>query len=897
MDNLYLNYSVLSHIIGFFLMGVTSFSFLLIPKKSTNTLVLALILLTGMLLNFFYVISEAIYLPLKIPRIFNLLLIFFHHTIYIHFILRFPKLQHPKLLKSVYVIQLALFLLCSVFYVFYNLQSEMYYDFEGAFYKYNSSIAYKVYILGITIVILSYFLISFWKLYTLRKREIFFSYSLVIIAIFFTSILSMVMALLNSFGYLTRDMYTTSFSLGTILGVFLLIVAYMNETKDRTTFLYKVAGIGFVSFLVVFNIISYVVLQEKEVEWDKLCNKMLPFVIQNEYRTNEVGYVYRLNKNGEIDSLYSKKKNPNIIKTLKNEITDLYAQKEHSQNRHYRAQDKFTHYISYLYYDKAKDELYEVGFSYRKYREDVHNATLNLLYLLLFGIVIFTLGTPIFLRKTLVSPLKKLLTGIREAKSGKLDIHIPVKVSDEFGYLSQSFNEMISSIKDSKEQLQDYAQNLEAKVKERTQKLADSLEHIQKLKEQQDGDYFLTTLLIKPLTLKQTQSDKVKIDFFIKQKKEFKFRNRNLEIGGDICIAQDTNLKGKKYIAFLNADAMGKSIQGAGGILVLGSVFHSILQRTQTLEKSADVFPEVWVKLTFKEMQKVFESFEGSMLISLIFGLVEEETGVVYFINAEHPWMILYRDKKANFIEDELNFRKLGTTGMNGKVFISTFKLESGDLLVMGSDGKDDLVLSQKEGERSINEDERLFLRNFEKADGDLQKVYDVITSEYELMDDLSLLSVRYTNEKEHNYESSFDRELEILNTARDYGKQKNNQQVLNTLKEGFVELPISSKIGNALINSYLKLKNFKEANELSKVYLLSNPLDTKAMIKFAYSYKMLGEYNKAIEILERIRSRDPSNMKNLILLAELYEKVQNHKRFKKLSDEIEAYKQNGYSK
>lgn len=868
-------------------MGVPAFSFFLIPQKSINTILLALVLITGMFLNFLYGISESIYLPMRMPRILNMLLIFFHHTIYIQFLLRFPELKYPKLLKRIYTFQIILFVLTGSFYTYHSLQADLYYEFNGAFYEYHSPLANKVYIVGISIVILSYFVTAIWRSFTLKNHSAFLSYTLLVIGLIFISILPIIMTSLNNFGYISREMYNTFFSLGTILGVFIFIVAYMNETTDRTTFLFKVAGVGFVSFLVVFNIISYIVLREKEVEWDREYNKQLPFIIQNEYRPSELEYIYELSPTGIVHALYSKKENLTILNTFQREASELYSHDELIGKRQYRSEGIFTHYISYLFLNKQEGTLYEVGFSYRSYRQEIHKTTLKLFYLLLFGIVIFTLGTPLFLKRALVVPLKKLLGGIKEAKGGNLDTQIPVKVHDEFGYLSQSFNEMIGSIKDSREKLEDYAQNLEEKVKERTRKLADSLEHIQKLKEQQDGDYFLTTLLIKPLSANRSKSDKVKIEFFIKQKKEFSFRKKNLEIGGDICISQDIDLKGKRYIAFLNADAMGKSIQGAGGILVLGSVFHSILQRSFTSEKAADVFPEVWVKLTFKEMHKIFESFDGSMLISLIFGLVEEETGVVYFINAEHPWMILYRDKKAEFIEDELNFRKLGTSGVNGKVFISTFKLEPDDLLVMGSDGKDDLVLSENEEHRSINEDESLFLRNFEKAEGNLKKVYEVICSEYELMDDLSLLSIRYTSKQPKKIEVSEDKETEILNQAYNFGKQRNNNQVIKVLKDGLEFFPNSSKIGNALIKSLLKLKNYIEAKEFSKEYLHVNPLDTKAMLKYAYSYKMLGNLEKAIEILERVRSREPSNIKNLSLLIDLYDKAKNHKRAQKLAEEI----------
>ena len=60
--------------------------------------------------------------------------------------------------------------------------------------------------------------------------------------------------------------------------------------------------------------------------------------------------------------------------------------------------------------------------------------------------------------------------------------------------------------------------NLEKKVEERTRELQKTLTQVQTLKLQQDGDYFLTTLLIKPLMVNEAISNHIKIDFFIKQK-------------------------------------------------------------------------------------------------------------------------------------------------------------------------------------------------------------------------------------------------------------------------------------------------------------------------------------------------------------------------------------------
>ena len=72
-----------------------------------------------------------------------------------------------------------------------------------------------------------------------------------------------------------------------------------------------------------------------------------------------------------------------------------------------------------------------------------------------------------------------------------------------------------------------------------------------------------------PLQSKGELDEKnIKSDFLIKQFKQFTFRKWEAELGGDICITDNIKLNNRNYLFFVNADAMGKSIQGAGGALI-----------------------------------------------------------------------------------------------------------------------------------------------------------------------------------------------------------------------------------------------------------------------------------------------------------------------------------------
>lgn len=288
---------------------------------------------------------------------------------------------------------------------------------------------------------------------------------------------------------------------------------------------------------------------------------------------------------------------------------------------------------------------------------------------------------------------------------------------------------------------------LEKKVEERTQELQASLVRVSDLKKQQDADYFLTSLLLKPLAANTSNSKSLQIEYLIKQKKTFEFRRWKSEIGGDINMAASISLKDRPYVVFVNADAMGKSMQGAGGALVLGAVFQSTIERMRWTKELSDVFPETWLHTTFLELHRIFESFEGSMLISMVIGLIDENSGLMYYINAEHPSIALYRGGEARFLDANI-LRKLGTPGIKGKLKIHCFQLEPGDTLVMGSDGRDDVILGRNpDGSNIINENEQLFLDHVRETGADLKKILERVQGMGEIMDDLSLLKIEFQPE------------------------------------------------------------------------------------------------------------------------------------------------------
>lgn len=146
-------------------------------------------------------------------------------------------------------------------------------------------------------------------------------------------------------------------------------------------------------------------------------------------------------------------------------------------------------------------------------------------------------------------------------------------------------------------------------------------------------------------------------------------------------------------------------------------------------------------------MQAIFESFDCSMLISVAMGLVEENTGLMFYLNAEHPWAVLYRDGKASYIENEETMAmKIGfpnTFMSENPFYVRKFKFKNSDVILLGSDGRDDI--DESFGlESSINSDPVCFLKSVEKGKGNLRKIIRSISERGNFIDDVSLIRIEY---------------------------------------------------------------------------------------------------------------------------------------------------------
>lgn len=741
---------------------------------------------------------------------------------------------------------------------------------------------------------------------------------------------------------ISYDLYALLFSYSTMIVIYYIAISYLNNSPEPTTFMVKLVGISLGAILVVLGFVGDITLRESESNYDE--KKLLQvnqakiaiernnwediptdveYILKTNasssrfseiptilYTKNQLLTLEELSRGDEIEKKALVKEKISRIKdkSLADADKEKYALNEIANtaipiNRRLYRNAGFQYYTHFDYINE--DVRYEIGFNYLDYRQSIHKTSRLIISAMISVVFLVLFFFPMLFKTSLVRPLNKLLTGVKNVNDGDLSVQVPIKSFDEIGFLSVSFNSMVSSIRQAREELQDYAENLEMKVEERTREVREKMELIESLKVQQDGDYFLTSLLAKPLFYNANKSKLVKTEFIIKQKKQFEFKRKQADLGGDICITGNLRLgtrdKFKRYTMAMNGDAMGKSMQGAGGSLVMGVVMNSIMARSASQNKILNQTPQEWLYQVYNEIHSVFKSFNGSMVISAVIFIIEEETGKAYFINAEHPYSVLYRDGRATFIEEEIHLRKIGfDTDVDFQV--ESLQLAAGDVIILGSDGRDDIDLTPNMPNRTINEDETIFLGFVEKANSNLSEIIHLIESMGNVIDDLSLLRIGYKEDysqveetplepdiitssdimiqvnKDGSTKTTTDIHTNIaLNTENAYleGKalaSKNRfHEAISVLYSAFVLDRTHRELSKLLGIMCYKTKEYRKAIEVLNSYTSQFDREEELLYFLAISYKKMEEYTDSLAVSKALERINPNYIKNLLNISDLY--------------------------
>lgn len=292
------------------------------------------------------------------------------------------------------------------------------------------------------ILLLNLTLSAYHSLIAIRTRN----HILLLFALVFF-LLSVVPAIsINFFG---RNVYMFVLSQLHIGASFLLMLLYVNHSKEKTSFSAKIAGISAMLFLVFFNFCSFFLLEKREEQYHSTRFLQLKLMVHSKEYPDTAQYLSRYTSSTEQKILWQRKPL---------QLNDSYHQPVFHRG-------KTGSYYTSSYYN-YRNILYEAGFTYQSYRQYNHEMAFSLFIMGIFGYFIFLIGIPVFLHRSLIMPIRLLMQAVKDADKGNYRIKIPIYTEDEIGRLTIFFNKMLRSITVANKRLEILNNGLQKQAKE-----------------------------------------------------------------------------------------------------------------------------------------------------------------------------------------------------------------------------------------------------------------------------------------------------------------------------------------------------------------------------------------------------------------------------------------------
>jgi signal transduction histidine kinase len=307
-----------------------------------------------------------------------------------------------------------------------------------------------------------------------------------------------------------------SFSALYLIAVPTFIVTYLNYSRESSTLMVKLVGITLLTLLVVMGLVTLFVLDDARADQIRVWLDEMP-TVKTAVETNDLSMLpvqvqylaarpasggvfsstYRMlfARVGNVDALRLAAEDVHLKQRLEQGQYEVLLENpwmgpltaEQGQFvmrewgrltppedvRSYRGVygTAGQQYIRYAFKSRDGATLYEVGYSYPDYRQTLHNSAVPLVGLSLGMTLLILVAFPLFFRVNLVQPLEALFQGMSQVNAGQLDVRVPVKVEDEIGFLSHSFNRMVDSLRTSEANVRALNLTLESQVADRTREL------------------------------------------------------------------------------------------------------------------------------------------------------------------------------------------------------------------------------------------------------------------------------------------------------------------------------------------------------------------------------------------------------------------------------------------
>jgi len=186
----------------------------------------------------------------------------------------------------------------------------------------------------------------------------------------------------------------------------------------------------------------------------------------------DIVYIFVTKKDADGVNIYNYKGGWKLLEELPQELQKMHT--THNESKILKSQFSNNENVYHFSYPVVFSSIdwgwISIGFSLEKHKEHMKQTYLHNLYLLLVTLSI-SLIFSFILARWLVKPIVSLNEAIKQVSLGNYEAEVRVTSHDEVGELAKSFNGMVETIQASNQRMNLYSEELENRVKERTQEL------------------------------------------------------------------------------------------------------------------------------------------------------------------------------------------------------------------------------------------------------------------------------------------------------------------------------------------------------------------------------------------------------------------------------------------
>lgn len=265
-----------------------------------------------------------------------------------------------------------------------------------------------------------------------------------------------------------------------------LVLFYFKHSGEQSTFLVKQVGLFLLSTSTIIGIIGVITVEEQKHVYHDLRQKECAQFAKNSFDSSiypsALCAIYKIDEKPVkiwAKEGFSEPNLPELSKTLSKEPLFI------------KGADTNPASFFVAYEVVTKNGRYLLAYPFADYRSWLATTAQKVMFALLFAVFLAIFVFPPILRRSILAPLNRLLEGVREVNAGETDVCVAVDSNDEIGYLTDSFNSMVVTISEARDELKRHADDLEGLVEERTAELREAKEQTDRIFAHVDEGLFL----------------------------------------------------------------------------------------------------------------------------------------------------------------------------------------------------------------------------------------------------------------------------------------------------------------------------------------------------------------------------------------------------------------------